>query len=170
MKAPEDNAAAAVEANLDTASHRDIYPPGKRSQIMGKVRTKDTAPERAVRSALHALGYRFRLQAALPGKPDIVLPSRRVAVFVHGCFWHQHQGCARAKMPATRADWWRAKLLRNVERDAETQRELEKMGWNVVIVWQCQTRRPAELAAMLKGVIEESGAAAVRQIGRAPNT
>lgn len=117
----------------------DLYDREKRSRIMARVRGRDTKPEMAVRRYLHARGLRFRLHRRdLPGRPDLVFPSRRVAVFVHGCFWHQHPGCKRAKLPQTRADFWRQKLEGNFERDAVALAALEAGGWTVLVVWECE--------------------------------
>ena len=105
---------------------------------MRRVRGKDTSPELAVRRALWAAGFRYRLHLkSLPGKPDIVFARRRITVFVHGCFWHQHQGCSRSKRPATRRQYWDAKLDRNMERDDLTRRRLQDLGWQVVTLWEC---------------------------------
>jgi DNA mismatch endonuclease, patch repair protein len=118
---------------------------------MRHVRVRDTAPERVVRSALHSMGYRFRIEGRnLPGKPDIVLPRYRTVVFVHGCFWHGHQGCSRASRPTTNIDFWNAKLDRNIERDVEVRRSLEALGWHVVVIWQCETRNRDALEQRLK--------------------
>jgi DNA mismatch endonuclease, patch repair protein len=96
----------------------DVFTPEKRSEVMSRVRSKDTKPELAVRRALHAIGYRFRLHRGnLPDKPDVVVPKYRTALFVHGCFWHRHPGCAKARLPKNIADFWREKLQGNVERD-----------------------------------------------------
>ena len=106
---------------------------------MARVRGRDTKPEMAVRRYLHARGLRFRLHRRdLPGRPDLVFPSRRVAVFVHGCFWHQHPGCKRAKLPQTRADSWRRKLEANRERDVAALKALEEAGWTALVVWECE--------------------------------
>jgi DNA mismatch endonuclease, patch repair protein len=123
-------------------------PPSKeRSAIMRAVPQKHSKPEMIVRRALHRLGYRFRLHRGdLPGTPDIVLPRHRVAIFVHGCFWHRHPGCRLASTPRTRANFWRSKFDRNVERDAGIVRELQALGWRVVAVWQCVTRDVGPLA------------------------
>ena len=115
----------------------DVYPPEKRSAVMRRVKGKDTAPELAVRKVLTRLGARYRLHRGdLPGKPDIVLPGRRVAIFVHGCFWHGHD-CARgARTPRQNRDYWVAKVDRNRARDARNAAALEALGWRVETVWE----------------------------------
>jgi DNA mismatch endonuclease (patch repair protein) len=118
-----------------------------RSRIMRAVRRKGTGPELVLRKALHAAGLRFRLHRRdLPGTPDIVLPGRRVAVFVHGCFWHGHE-CRAGRAPASRAEYWGPKLAANRERDARKAAELEAAGWRVVTVWECALRRSEGIAA-----------------------
>jgi len=113
----------------------------KRSEIMRSVRGKNTTPELKVRSALHRAGYRFRLHRKnLPGRPDIVFPSRRAVVFVHGCFWHRHPGCRAASSPSTRSGFWQAKFDRNVERDRQNIEALDECGWSVHVVWECETK------------------------------
>jgi len=108
---------------------------------MSGIGGKNTKPELLVRKALFAAGFRFRLHRKdLPGRPDVVLPGRRVVVFVHGCFWHAHQGCRYAKIPATRREFWEAKLAANVERDRRTREALLSAGWRVLVVWECATR------------------------------
>lgn len=105
---------------------------------MSRVRGKDTRPELRVRSYLHAAGLRYVLHdGRLPGKPDLVFPSRRIAIFVHGCFWHGHEGCRKATIPATRTDFWRDKIEANKSRDARVRSELEAAEWGVVVVWEC---------------------------------
>lgn len=117
----------------------DILTKEKRSALMSRIRGRDTKPELAVRSLLHHLGYRFRLHVReLPGRPDIVLPRYRTVVLVHGCFWHRHQGCRFCYVPKTRPEFWRAKFERNVDRDRLVQRELKKIGWRVIVVWECE--------------------------------
>ena len=112
-----------------------------RSINMARVRGKDTKPELLVRRALHARGYRYRVHAAeLPGRPDIVFRPKRKAIFVHGCFWHRHQGCPRSSMPKTRVPFWQNKFAQNCDRDARNREELEHRGWDVLIVWECETR------------------------------
>lgn len=127
-----------------------------RSARMALVRSRDTKPEIRVRKALHASGLRYRLHdRRLPGAPDLVFPGRRIALFVHGCFWHRHPGCAAARMPKSRQDFWRPKLSGNVERDARKCAELEAMGWSVMIVWECETRKPhllTELAERIRAI------------------
>jgi DNA mismatch endonuclease (patch repair protein) len=116
----------------------DIFEPRKRSEVMSRVRGKDTKPELRVRRHLHAAGLRYVLHdKRLPGKPDLSFPSRGMAVFVHGCFWHGHEGCRKATIPATRPEFWRAKIEANKARDARAKSELEAAGWDVIVVWEC---------------------------------
>lgn len=120
---------------------------------MSRVRGRDTKPEMRVRRALHATGLRYRLQAKeLPGRPDIVFRGARVAVFVHGCFWHRHPGCAHARMPKSRLDFWEPKLTANAERDRRHIEKLEAAGWRIVTVWECETRDAPTLAAKISDV------------------
>lgn len=122
---------------------------------MSGIRGKDTKPEMAVRKALHAAGFRFRLHRRdLPGAPDVVLPGRHVAVFVHGCFWHRHAGCHYAKLPATRPEFWKAKLEGNAERDERNVGALRAHGWRVLVVWECAVRERETLSA-LPGILAE---------------
>ena len=122
----------------------DIVSEQQRSYNMSRIRSKNTKPEIAVRSMLHRLGYRFTVNGPknkqLPGKPDIVLPKYRTVIFVHGCFWHGHKGCKHFRYPKTRTEWWKAKIDGNVRRDKRQQKELTKLGWNVVLVWGCELR------------------------------
>lgn len=119
----------------------DVFSPEKRSQVMSRIRSKDTKPEKIIRSILHKLGFRFRINRKdLPGKPDIVLPKYRIVIFVHGCFWHQHEGCPRSKKPTSNAQYWNPKLKNNVLRDEKNILELEESGWRVFILWECQIK------------------------------
>lgn len=121
-----------------------ILDPEARRALMTRFRGKDTKPEILVRRALHAAGRRFRLHAKdLPGKPDIVLPRDRTVVFVHGCFWHAHEGCAVARVPRSQPDYWRAKFDANRARDRRNAEELERLGWRVVTIWECEARSPS---------------------------
>lgn len=118
----------------------DVLSAEKRSALMARVRSGDTAPELFVRRTLHRLGYRFRLHRKdLPGTPDIVLPSRKSVIFVHGCFWHRHKNCRDASMPKTRVEFWRDKFRENVERDRRNVQDLHDLGWRVLIIWECET-------------------------------
>lgn len=137
----------------------DVVSRETRSKMMSGIRGKDTKPELLVRKALFTAGFRFRLhRRELPGVPDVVLPGKRVAIFVHGCFWHMHKGCGNAKLPSTRPDFWREKLGRNVERDRENVAALIDLGWRVLVVWECSTREkgaestlPSALASWIDG-------------------
>lgn len=122
----------------------------ERSAVMRAVKSKDTSPERAVRSLLHRAGYRFRLHRRdLPGNPDLVFPSRHKAVFVHGCFWHGHR-CKRGnRIPKTNTAYWEEKIARNRARDASHCRDLKKLGWQVCTIWECQLKEPASVLQRL---------------------
>ena len=113
-----------------------------RSYVMSRIRGKDTKPEILVRKYLFARGLRFRKNdKRYPGRPDVVLPKYKTAVFVHGCFWHLHEGCKYAKMPKSNVEYWEKKLYRNRERDARNQAELKAMGWTVLTVWECELKK-----------------------------
>ena len=119
----------------------DPFTPTERSAIMRAVRGKDTTPELLVRRLTHALGYRFRLHAAeLPGKPDLVFPARKKVIFVHGCFWHWHNCKRGRRMPKAHSAYWTQKLLRNQSRDRRHRRALRRLGWDVLVIWECQTK------------------------------
>lgn len=118
---------------------------------MSRIRGRGTGPERVVRGLLRALRVRFRSNAgALPGNPDVVVPAKRCAVFVHGCFWHGHAGCKRATIPATRTAFWKKKIEGNRRRDGRVQSALRRLGWRVMVIWECRMGSPARLAARLK--------------------
>jgi len=111
----------------------------KKSDAMRRVKSRDTGAEMHVRRLLHGLGYRYRLHKKdLPGKPDLVFSGKRKVIFVHGCFWHQHKGCFKAKRPKTNTHFWNGKLDRNIERDRENRKDLEDSGWEVFVVWECK--------------------------------
>lgn len=131
----------------------DVVSPADRSRMMAGIKGKNSQPELLVRRMLFATGYRFRLHRRdLPGTPDIVMPGRKVAIFVHGCFWHLHRGCRFAKMPATRADFWKAKLEATAERDDRAVECLQASGWRVLWVWEC-SMRDAEAAVSLQNAM-----------------
>lgn len=120
----------------------DIVDSATRSRMMAAIRGKNTGPEIVVRRYLHALGYRFRIHRKdLPGKPDIVMPKLRTCIFVHGCFWHRHPDCRYAYTPKSRLDFWLPKFAKNVERDLAAQSALRELGWNLVIIWECETKK-----------------------------
>lgn len=120
---------------------------------MAKIGPKDTEPELTVRKAIHARGLRYRLHSkTLPGSPDLVFPSRRLVIFVHGCFWHRHSGCSKCTYPRTRPDFWNAKFEANLARDGRVVRELEFAGWTVEVIWECETEKPDVLAALLDDI------------------
>lgn len=123
----------------------DIVDAATRSRMMSGIQSKNTKPEILIRKALHARGFRYSLHSKqLPGKPDIVMPKWRVAIFVHGCFWHWH-GCTLSKAPATNASFWEAKLTANQNRDALVKRQLADAGWRVATIWECATRGKAAI-------------------------
>lgn len=129
----------------------DKLTPDRRSWNMSRIRGQNTGPERRVRSLLHRCGFRFSLRRKqLPGKPDIVLPRFHTVMFVHGCFWHRHTGCHNAVLPKTRADFWTRKLSGNVERDRQNTDKLERLGWKVLVVWECELDDEPTLRKRLK--------------------
>ncbi len=120
----------------------DIWDKSKRSKVMSQIKSKDTKPEKILRSALHQVGFRFRLHNKnLPGKPDLTFAKYKTVVFVHGCFWHLHEKCVDGHIPKTNSEYWEKKLLRNVERDKEHVQSLQELGWNVIIVWECEIEK-----------------------------
>ncbi|HEX8568371.1 MAG TPA: very short patch repair endonuclease [Caulobacteraceae bacterium] len=128
----------------DPHATSDVFTPEKRSQVMARVRQRNTAPELTLRRMLHAAGYRYRLHAkALPGSPDLAFASRKVALFVHGCFWHGHDCPRGARAPKANAAYWSAKIERNRARDAAAETALAGQGWRAVTVWECELRDPA---------------------------
>ena len=132
----------------------DTVDAATRSRMMSAIRGRDTAPERAVRKYLHAAGLRFRLGGAgLPGRPDIVLPRYRVAVFVHGCYWHRHRGCRFTTTPSTNVDFWKAKFVRNVARDASNEDKLRALGWRPLVIWGCETSHAEALDELVRQIL-----------------
>lgn len=128
--------------------------PAERHRVMASIKRADTRPELAVRKALWSLGYRYRLHVNdLAGRPDIVMRSRRLVIFVHGCLWHLHDRCALVRVPRSRPHYWPAKLARNKARDARNIAELERDGWRVVVIWECETRNPDLLAGRLRDAV-----------------
>lgn len=121
---------------------------------MSAVKQKNTMPEMAVRKASHAMGFRHRLHRKdLPGTPDLVYPRLKLALFVHGCFWHAHVGCYRAVVPATNTDFWNAKLIRNTARDQRSADALRAAGWRVEVIWECQTKDATSFEALLLDIL-----------------
>jgi len=135
----------------------DTLTPEQRSERMSRVRGRDTKPEMLVRRLVHAMGYRFRLHRKdLPGKPDLVFPTRRKVIFVHGCFWHRHSdaACRLARMPKSKLDFWGPKLENNRKRDAVIRARLEELGWSVLVIWECETSDRDALRARIGGFLE----------------
>jgi DNA mismatch endonuclease Vsr len=131
-----------------------------RRRNMAAIRGRDTKPELRLRRLLHGLGYRFRLQRRdLPGRPDIVFPGRRKAIFVHGCFWHRH-GCRNSVLPKARAAWWAEKLGRNVERDRAAVIALEALGWSVLTVWECEANNLTQVSDSIQRFLGPPGSPA----------
>lgn len=137
----------------------DCFDAAKRSEIMSGVRGVNTGVEIAVRRLLHSFGYRFRINVRnLPGKPDIVLPKYRCVIFVNGCFWHGHKRCKRATIPKTNSEFWSRKIGGNIERDVRNIKRLRGLGWKVLVIWQCQTSRPANLVQRIEAFLTRSDA------------
>ena len=134
----------------------DIWTRKKRSEVMSRIRGRDTKPEKKVRSLLHGLGFRFTVNGpsnrGLPGRPDIVLPRHGTVVFVHGCFWHAHRGCRHFRVPRTRTAWWKEKFEGNRARDKRVRSALVRDGWNVVVVWECQTMTADKLEELSRSL------------------
>jgi DNA mismatch endonuclease, patch repair protein len=125
---------------------------------MRRIKNRDTIPEILVRKAVRALGYRYRLHSAdLPGKPDLVFRSRRKAIFVHGCFWHQHHRCREGRVPTSNQNYWRPKLARNVRRDMENRKSLHGNGWKTLVLWECELRNEIRLSRKLKSFLASTG-------------
>ncbi len=131
----------------------DHLTPEQRSWNMSRIKGKNTKPELIVRSLLHRAGYRFTVNGPknkkLPGKPDIVLPKYKTIIFANGCFWHRHKGCKGATTPKTRTEWWQKKFDRNVANDKKHTRELRKLGWHAIVVWECELKNPQKVIRKL---------------------
>ena len=134
----------------------DVFTKEKRSWVMSRVKGRDTKPEMLVRSFVHRMGYRFRIHRRdLPGNPDIVLLRYSKVIFVHGCFWHGHKRCPRSKRPVTNKNFWNKKLDANIERDRRFRKELRRMGWKLLVVWQCETHNPEKLLEKLERFLHD---------------
>lgn len=134
----------------------DSVSPERRSEIMSLVRARDTGPEMKVRRLVHRMGFRYRLHVgALPGRPDLVFPGRHKTIFVHGCFWHAHRGCKLARIPKSRVEFWENKIAGNRERDRRNRRRLAKMGWRLLVIWECETVK-IDLGARIKTFLDDS--------------
>ena len=141
-----------------TGAPTDVFTPEQRSAVMRRVKGRDTKPELALRKLLTRLGFRYRLHRKdLPGSPDLAMPGRRTAIFVHGCFWHGHDCKRGARVPQANADYWIAKLARNRARDARAEAALGEMGWRPLVVWECEFRDPAALEARLTSALSDRG-------------
>ncbi|MBP0439560.1 very short patch repair endonuclease [Tianweitania sediminis] len=128
----------------------------RRSWLMGRVGSRNTSPELRVRSVAHSLGLRFRLHKKdLPGRPDIVFPKHKLAIFVHGCFWHRHSGCRKASNPRSSVEFWQSKFAANVARDARAVQDLEELGWRVAVIWECETRTKEGVTSFLSANIDD---------------
>ena len=126
----------------------------KRSRIMASIHSKNTGPELMVRKYLWNHGIRYRIHLSnLPGKPDIVIPSRKLVIFIHGCFWHGHENCARGRLPKTRVKYWENKIEVNKKRDILTEKALESMGWLVLVIWDCQLRTQKSASMILPDIL-----------------
>ena len=138
----------------------DIVNSKRRSELMAGIKGRDTAPERKVRRIAHRMGLRFRLHRKdLPGRPDLVFPKHQLAVFVHGCFWHRHEGCRLAYSPKSRVAFWTEKFAANVARDARQEAALKALGWRVLVIWECETRYEAVVEDRLAAVVRNDGTA-----------
>lgn len=129
----------------------------QRSRNMSRIRSRNTVPELRVRSTLHRAGFRFRVHSnELPGKPDVVLRKHKTVIFVHGCFWHRHAGCSRCSTPSSNEGYWIPKLAGNVVRDRVNQRSLTKLGWKVLVIWECETKDIAKLEKRLLRILRST--------------
>lgn len=135
----------------------DTLSPEERSERMSRVRGKDTKPELALRRLVHSMGYRYRLHSRrLPGQPDLVFPSRKKVLFVHGCFWHRHKGCPNCRNPKSRLDFWVPKLEGNRRRDLKSQAALRRLNWRFLVVWECQLKKQERLSNRIRKFLEHA--------------
>lgn len=145
----------------------DRLTPARRSWNMSRIRGKDTVPEIRVRSIIHRMGFRFGLHSRdLPGKPDIVLRRLKTVVWVHGCFWHRHAGCDQTTMPKSNVNAWKKKFLSNVARDARNRRSIRALGWQAIIVWQCELGNEKRLTVRLKNNLAAADRCSRRRTGQ----
>ena len=145
----------------------DIVDSKRRSEMMAGIRGRDTKPELAVRRIAHKLGLRFRLHKKdLPGRPDLVFPRHRLAVFVHGCFWHRHDGCRYAYTPKSRVEFWMEKFAQNVARDRRNEDALQNLGWRVLVIWECLTRDEEAVSRCLEEHVKRDDASLHHQSSR----
>ncbi|WP_261521690.1 very short patch repair endonuclease [Burkholderia multivorans] len=134
----------------------DKLTPEERSQLMAKVKSKNTTPEMIVRKLVFSMGYRYRLHdEKLPGKPDLVFPGKRKVILINGCFWHRHQGCKFASTPQSRTDYWERKFERTVERDKKNIEELTSLGWECLVIWECELKNPDILKANISSFLRD---------------
>lgn len=134
----------------------DNLSPERRGKLMSRVKSRDTGPEITVRRLTFAMGFRYRLyDARLPGRPDLVFPGRRKAIFVNGCFWHGHSRCSYARLPKSRIDYWQPKIERNRQRDRENRAALKKLGWKTLTVWQCELKNPGRTAQKIHDFLQQ---------------
>ncbi len=169
-RAPDTPKSCATDTEKASRPGRDPLTAGQRSKVMGRIRSKDTKPEMLVRRLVHGMGYRYRLHAKeLPGCPDLVFRPRRKVIFVHGCFWHRHEGCAANRVPRTRRAFWRRKLNGNVQRDLRNQGTLEREGWRVLVIWECETKDPDRIAGVIRQFLGPVRSPASPQRRRVPD-
>lgn len=134
----------------------DTLSPQERSKRMFLIRGTGTTPEMKLRRLVHGMGYRYRLHVRdLPGKPDLVFPSRHAVIFMHGCFWHRHKGCSLARLPKSKLDFWGPKLEANRKRDSRNQRRLKDLGWRVLIVWECQMADVNRVSVLVREFLQK---------------
>lgn len=135
----------------------DTLSPPERSERMSRIRNKNSDPEMKLRRLIHSMGFRYRLHVkGLPGTPDLVFPSRRAIIFMHGCFWHRHEGCKLARLPKSKLDYWQPKLEANKTRDLMQQQQLRDLGWRLLVVWECEMVYTERVATIVRNFLCES--------------